>query len=395
MIRPAVGLTHGGTNWPRTLVPLGLFVTLGLPAGAVGVAWPHMRASLGAPLAGLGLLLAAVTIAYFAASGSSGPLAARFGGVPLLITGCACAAAGLIALSLATKWWMVPPLGLLVGAGSGLIDASVNAHVSLNRGVRYMGWLHASWAAGAALGPQVVLISLAASGSWRPAFAVAGAAFLLGGVAVAIRRPDWTGSPSTSVHASTDEGAPRTTFGGAMVLLAALFLLAAGLEASAGDWSYTQLTLGRAVTAALATWGATLFWTGLAGGRAGLGIVGHRFTPVRLLDLGIGLAVLASLTYWFAPPLVATFVALPLLGVAVSVVFPLLLSITPSLVGAGMTGHAVGYGLAAGTIGGGGLPAATGVILQSVGLLALGPLLTVMAAGLLILHLLSRREPRH
>ena len=50
-----------------------LFVALGLPAGAVGVAWPHMRASLGAPLASLGLLLAAWTIAYFVASASSGP----------------------------------------------------------------------------------------------------------------------------------------------------------------------------------------------------------------------------------------------------------------------------------------------------------------------------------
>lgn len=389
----AVESQGGALGWSRTLAPLGLFVTLGLPAGAVGVAWPHMRVSLGAPLAGLGLLLAAVTIAYFAASASSGPLAARVGGALLLSSGCALAAVGLIALSLATLWWIVPPLSLLVGAGSGLIDASVNAHVSLNRGVRYMGWLHASWAAGAALGPQVVVISLAATGSWRPAFAATGAAFLAGGLAVVLRRPDWSRTTRRVAQRSAEEDAPSTSFGRAMVLLAALFLLAAGLEATAGDWSYTQLTLGRAVTAGLASWGATLFWAGLAGGRAGLGIIGHRFAPVRLLDAGIGLAVFASLIFWLAPPLVSTLVALPLLGVVVSVVFPLLLSLTPSRVGVGRTGHAVGYGLAAGTIGGGGLPAATGFVLQSVGLLALGPLLTAMAAGLFVLHFLSRLEP--
>ena len=66
--------------------PLVLFVTLGLPAGALGVAWPHMRDSLHAPLAGLGLLLAAFTAAYFVASVTSGPLGARLGTAILLLS---------------------------------------------------------------------------------------------------------------------------------------------------------------------------------------------------------------------------------------------------------------------------------------------------------------------
>jgi fucose permease len=86
-------------------------------------------------------------------------------------------------------------------------------------------------------------------------------------------------------------------------------------------------------------------------------------------------------------------IALPILGAAVSVIFPLLLSITPTRVGTDMTSHAVGYELAAGTLGGGGLPALTGLALQSAGLLTLGPLLTVFAAGLLVLHLVSRLTP--
>ena len=34
---------------------------LGLPTGMLGIAWPSMRAALDAPLAGLGVLLAAMT----------------------------------------------------------------------------------------------------------------------------------------------------------------------------------------------------------------------------------------------------------------------------------------------------------------------------------------------
>jgi fucose permease len=176
----------------------------------------------------------------------------------------------------------------------------------------------------------------------------------------------------------------------ALALLIGLFVLGAGLEATAGDWSYTQLTAGRSLSVGLASLGATLFWAGLAGGRVALGLLGNRATPVRLLDTSVGIATLAALAFWLAPPLVSALIALPILGAAISVIFPLLLSITPTRLGAAMTSHAVGYELAAGTLGGGGLPALTGLVLQSAGLLSLGPLLFVMAAGLTLLHLSSR-----
>ena len=390
MIEPRSSLAAGGGAWLRTGTPLVLFVTLGLPAGAIGVAWPHMRASLGAPLAGLGLVLAALTLAYFLASASSGPLTARVGTPGLLVAGCALSTLGLLGVALAPQWWMVPAVSCVAGAGLGFIDAGVNTHVSLNRGVRYMGWLHASWAVGAALGPQVVVLSLAATGSWRAAFAAMSAAYLVIGLLVGARRQDWeqaAGNPTRPDRAApTIPTAHRRT----LLVLAGLFLLAAGLEATAGDWSYTQLTIGRSLSAGLAGWAASLFWAGLAGGRIALGLLGDRTTPTRLLDASVAAASLAALTFWLSPPLVAAFIALPVLGVAVSAIFPLLLSVMPARVGPAMTAHAVGYSLAAGTIGGGGLPAATGIILQVVGVLSLGPLLVLMAGILTLLHITNR-----
>jgi fucose permease len=370
-------------------MPLIAFVTLGLPAGAVGVAWPEMRAALSAPLAGLGLLLAAVTIGYFLASATSGPLTARLGTPLLLISGCGLAALGLVGLSLATRWWMVPLVGLFLGGGSGLIDATINAYISLNRGVRYMGWLHGAWALGAALGPQVVVISLAAGGSWRAAFAALAVAFLVIGLVVGARRGDWL-HDLTATYAAAQPDSPSPASRRALLLLMGFFLIGAGLEATAGDWSYTQLTAGRSLSPGAASWGASLFWAGLAAGRVALGVLGDRATPTRLLDGSVGITAVASVAFWLAPPLASAFIALPLLGFAVSVIFPLLLSLTPARVGAGITGNAVGYQLAAGALGGGGLPAGVGIVLQAAGLLALGPLLSAIAGLMVLLHLLSR-----
>src|SRR3989454_12125659 len=180
----------GADPWIRNSIPLLTFVTLGLPAGAIGVAWPYMRASFGAPLAGLGLLLAALTLAYFLASAASGPLTGRIAPSGLLVGGCGLSTVAWLGLALAPEWWIVPVVSFLAGAGSGLIDASVNAHISLTRGVRYMGWLHASWALGAALGPPVVVLSLAGTSSWRACFAARGAAFLAAGLLVNAMGPE-------------------------------------------------------------------------------------------------------------------------------------------------------------------------------------------------------------
>ncbi len=394
MIEPRSSLAAGATGWIRTGTPLILFVALGLPAGAVGVAWPQMRASLGAPLAGLGLLLAAYTAAYFVASAASGFLGARLGTAALLAAGCGLAAAGLIGLSLATRWWMVPAVTLLLGGGSGLVDAAANAHTSLNRGVRFMGWLHASWAVGAALGPPVVVVSIGATGSWRASFGAMAAAFLAVGFLVGYRRQDWIDTRPDLDRPSLAALVPRSSQRRALVLLIGLFVLGAGLEGTAGDWSYTQLTAGRLLSSGLAGLGASLFWAGLAGGRAAMGLFGNRIAPDRLLDISVGASALGALAFWLAPPLGSALIALPILGAAISVIFPLLLSITPTRVGTEMTSHAIGYELAVGTLGGGGLPALTGLILQAAGLLTLGPVLTVFATGLLVLHLVSRLTPR-
>jgi fucose permease len=386
---------EGTGAWARASTPLLLFVALGLPAGAVGVAWPHMRASLGAPLAGLGLLVAAWTIAYFVASAGSGPGTARFGTPALLLGGCTLAGAGALGLALASQWWMIPLAALPLGIGSGFVDAAVNAHVSLNRGVRYMGWLHASWALGAALGPQAIVVSLAATGTWRAAFVGMAVAFLGIGLVVAARRDDWgVLVRERTPQPQSDHGSgPR--YRRALLLLSALFLVGAGLEATAGDWSYTQLTAGRSIEGQLASWSASMFWAGLAAGRAGLGFFGDRVTPARLLDAGVALTAFAALAFWLAPPLVAAFIALPILGVTISMIFPLLLSLTPERVGIEMTPHTVGFGLAAGNLGAGALPALTGLLLQSLGVLTLGPVLTAMAVVLLLLHVVSRAAGDH
>ena len=120
------------------------FVVLGLPTGMLGIAWPSIRAALDAPLAGLGVLLAAMTLTQFGSSGLSGVIRERLGTTALLVVPTALAAGGLAVFAVADSWPAIIAAAAVLGAGLGLLDAAVNMEAALKRGVRFMGALHAS-----------------------------------------------------------------------------------------------------------------------------------------------------------------------------------------------------------------------------------------------------------
>ncbi len=105
----------------------------------LGIAWPSMRVSLDAPFVGLGILVAAMTVAQFAASAASGALRERLGTIALLLLSVAAAAGGLAIFAIASGWWATILASAVLGCGLGLLDAAVNTEAALRGDVRFMG----------------------------------------------------------------------------------------------------------------------------------------------------------------------------------------------------------------------------------------------------------------
>jgi fucose permease len=359
---------------------------LGLPTGMLGIAWPSMRAALDAPLAGLGVLLAAMTLTQFGSSGLSGFVRERIGTIALLLVPTVLAAGGLALFAIAETWPTMIAAAAILGAGLGLLDAAVNMEAALKRGVRFMGALHASWALGATLGPVLIGVVLVATGSWRLGYAVAALAYVVLAVATYLARSE-LGAPQESddtPNATTPTG--RTVAAGA-----ALLFVYVGIELGAGQWSFTRLTADGAVTDTIAGLAVFLYWSALAAGRIALATLGDRVGATRLFDLSVGGALTRALAFWILPPPIAALIALPAIGASLSVFVPLLLYLTPRRVGRAATPRAIGYQVAAGMIGGAVLPAGIGVIMQSSGVSTLGLCLSALALALGGLHVLSRR----
>jgi fucose permease len=385
----------------RWLVPLAFlaFVSLGLPDGILGVAWPSLRRSFGLPLDRLGVLLVAITAGYLASSFSSGVAVARLGVGRLLLWSSVAVAGGAFTWSVAPFWPLVVGGAALSGLGAGAIDAGINAFAATHFAPRIVSWLHASWGLGAMLGPLLVTAAITTGLGWRGGYALLGACLLA--MAVAFRatlglwsEPTAAAGAAAAVPSPPPLPAPDAGWRGLRETLARprvrtnvlLFFLYTGVEGSAGQWAMSLLTEARGVEPGLAGVTVAGYWGSLFAGRLAFGAAAHHVAPLKLLRLSLAAAPLAALLVAASDRALAGGVGLLALGFLLAPVFPLLIAETPDRVGAAHAAHAIGFQVSAATLGAGILPAAAGLLLRRAGLEALGPLLLAGTLAVLVVH---------
>lgn len=353
------------------------FVALGLPEGATGVAWPSIATGFGRPIAELGLLLAALVAGYVVASALSGPFIRRVGVGPVLAASSAVSAIALFGLALSGAWPLLLAAMGVLGVGTGLVDAGLNAHASLAEGARFMHLLHASFGVGATIGPAVMTLFVVAGDAWRFGYAVFGVVHVGLGVAYLVTRDRW-------VSAAVDDASPRPS-GLTGVVAASLlaFMLYTGTEVAAGQWAFAVLSEDRGLSEAAAGLWVTGFWASLTVGRFLAGWAGDRLRPDGLLIGGLVAAVVGTVLFWWAPTRWSGAGGLVLVGFGLAPVFPALVLLTPLRVGAERAATVIGLQLAAAAIGAAAVPGAIGVAVARLDLGAVAPALVGVALATL------------
>ena len=224
------------------VLSLGSFVVLGLPDGMLGTAWPSMRATFGAPVGALGLVLLIATAGSVLVTAFVGPLIRRLGVPTLLAVAGVVAALGYAGFALAPGLWLVLGVAVLLGVSAGMMDAGLNTAVALTGRQRLLNLLHGAYGVGTAIGPLVVTVAILI-GSWRPAYLIQ---VILDLVLAALwlrhrrrdRAPSKTTPPpqtaATKPHPSSQWSARR--YRGVVVAGMSVFFVYTGLEVGAGQW---------------------------------------------------------------------------------------------------------------------------------------------------------------
>lgn len=378
------------------------FITLGLPTGLLGVAWPTMRADFALPLDAMGLLLISGTIGYSMASFFIARLINRFGIGSLLIFSSLASAVALFGYPLAPAWSVIVGIGALGGFGSGAIDAGLNTYLAAEYKESEMQWLHAFFGVGATFSPIIMTASLSHFFSWRPGYIFVGIVMILMGGAFWFTYSSWKSPKQNSeTVAGNGESGPGLmdyqtsiwetlrhplTWVGIL-----LFLLYTGGELTLGNWTYTLFTEGRGIDPQIAGIWAGGFWATFTMGRVLGGFFAHRVRITTLMVSAMCLALVGSLLLWWNPlPLVGV-IGVFVVGFAMAPMFAGLISSTSQRVGAQHAANTIGIQISAAGLGGALLPALAGYLAARFSLEAIPVMLSVSLLGMLILFVLSGR----
>ncbi len=372
------------------------FISLGLPDGMLGVAWPSMRGEFALPLDAVSAVLMTFMAGYLCSTLASGWLLARMHvGWVLMLSG-AVTALGLLGYASAPAWWAVVALSLVSGLGAGAIDTGLNTYAALNYSARTMNWLHACYGIGAASGPVLLTMLLSHGESWRRGYLLVGLGEMLLAGCFLMTLSWWP----RAQPASEASGSPRPAD-----LLGSLrqdtvwlgivtFFVYTGVEAAVGTWAYTYLTRELGVSAESGGHWAGAYWGSLTAGRILAGFAAGAVGPRAMIFSGAGLILMGALMTvvgWGSGAAIAGILAI---GLGCAPIFPSLISTTPARVPAEHTAHAVGFQIAAATLGIALVPSLIGFVAERQGLWII-PVAWLGAAALLFVFLtvLLRTRP--
>lgn len=382
------------------------FVTLGLPDGMIGTAWPSMRRSFGAPLEEVGLVLLAGTVGAVATSSVSGLVVGRVGARVAIMVAAGLGALGGLVAAVSPVFPVLVAAGFLIGTAAGFLDSAVNTMVALSGRNRLLNLVHGCYGIGSTAGPLVVTGALLAVGSWRPAYG-----FLVGAELLVLAGWWWAGRhglqtgqeapkpdghlapvpvPAPAPAPGQAEGAvsPAPPRASRLALVVAtglfVFLLYTGLEVGVGQWepSYDRgpLHMGAGVTG-IAVFG---YWAALTVVRLGLAVPRHPPSQETVVRWGCLAALAGAAGVWWGPATWVTLTAFVVMGAGLAGVFPALVALTPGRVGEATARHVIGWQIGAAGIGGSVISALFGVIFQHAGFRWMGPCLLIVAVVLVV-----------
>lgn len=368
------------------------FITLGLSTGLLGVVWRAMHLDFDVSLDSQGVILFASTIGYLSASVLCGTLLHRYGIGRLIVVGGVIMTLCLGSVLIIESWWLLVLILLINGAGSGIIDAGLNAYAAEHFSERAMNWLHASFGVGVTITPLIMASIFDAELSWRLGYGIV-AAFVAVVVLILFFTRAWWHT-SASKQADTSQPAARVPIRSTLSipivwLLILLIVLTAGLESTPGNWIFSVFTIERGISEVDAAQWISIYWGSFTIGRIFFGAIISRVNTVILLRFCLLLALIGAGMLWWNAEAWIGFAGLTILGFAQAPLFPVLISNTPRLVGQRHAANAIGFQLAGAGIGVAAIPALAGFIAERTTLEIVPPFAFIVTLTLLAVYLIS------
>lgn len=389
-LRPQRVLRHLGI-----VIAFYAFIAIGLVEASLGVLLPSILQAFQLTTATVTLLFLSQISGYLVAALGSSVISHKLGLGRMMLLAAGLLTTTLILYATAPMWSVMVAAGILLGLGIGLIDAGINTYMvqDAERANR-IGALHGCYGIGALTGPAIATTLLALGLSWRQVYGVL--TVLSSGLVVLVlvalvQRYPGLGKTPTEAHTSALQSLGQALRSPVVLLTGLLLGIYVGVEAAITHWAFMVETTTRPRPTWVAGYGVSLYWLGLTVGRFGLGLLLPRVGAARLITLSLSLLLVGLLTWGQG---LHPWLSLPLVGLALAVIFPAVMWLIPERVAPDQVPAAVGFASSSASLGAAIVPSSVGWVANAWGLGIVPWLMLPLAVAMLVIHVGLGRLPR-
>ena len=364
------------------------FISLGLPDGLLGAAWPSMYGPFGVPVSYAGVVSTIIALGTVISSLQSDRLTRRLGAGRVTAISVAMTAAALFGFSATRSFWLLCLWAVPYGLGAGSVDAALNNYVALHYASRHMSWLHCMWGLGATLGPYIMGLALTGGAGWQGGYRCIAILQLGLTLLIILTLSQWR----TGVQEAGDDPAPQALslreivrIPGAKAVMLTFFSYCA-VEQTAGLWASSYLVLVKGVPAQTAASFAGLFFIGITAGRGLNGFLTLKLSDRQLVRLGQAIIAVGIAAFLLPLGAGASLAGLILIGLGCAPIYPCVIHSTPDHFGPERSQALIGVQMASAYVGVCVMPPLFGVIASRFSAALLPPYLLAVLALMVLTH---------
>lgn len=368
------------------------FISLGLPDGLLGAAWPTVYGDFGVPVSFAGVITFIICVGTITSSLFSDRLTRRFGTGKVTFFSVLLTAVAIFGFSFSNSFLLLCLWSVPYGLGAGGVDASLNNYVAVNYESHHMSWLHCMWGIGATAGPYIMGYALS-RGSWPLGYRIVGIIQAVLTVILLLSLPIWDKKQGKK-EISVEEHAEDTNslrfrdilkIPGAREIFIMFFCYCA-IEQTTGLWASSYLNMYLGVDTRTAANFASLFFLGITLGRGLNGFLTFKFKDKQLIRIGEILILIGGLLILFKINLPTVFAGIIIVGLGCAPIYPSIIHSTPDHFGADKSQAVIGVQMASAYVGSLLMPPLFGLIGKNISMGILPVYILVILILMITMH---------
>lgn len=375
------------------------FISLGLPDGLLGAAWPTIYTEMNLPISYAGIISTVIAAGTIVSSLMSDRLTKKFGtglvtGFSVLLT-----AVALFGFFISHTFFALCLWGIPYGLGAGSVDASLNNYVALHYKSRHMSWLHCMWGVGASIGPYIMGLALTYTGNWNNGYLYVSIIQIVLTFILFLSIPLWKKKNAADQTINNNENLKNEKgenkkalslkevfkIKGVFSVMLCFFGYCA-LESTTGLWSSSYLVLYKGITPDVAANFASLFYIGITIGRAISGFLTFKINDNNMIRIGLGVIFIGIILLMLPLPDYMTLAGLIIIGFGCAPIYPSIIHSTPYNFGKDKSQAVIGVEMASAYIGSCAMPPLYGIIANYINVIYFPYFLSVFFIIMVIMH---------